>query len=176
MQQPNWNEILSDLKKLYEEVDQKTEKIGASLGDRLTCRSGCTDCCADDITVFEVEAQNIVHHCEEFLKEATPHEAGLCAFLDDQGACRIYEHRPYVCRTHGYPLRWIVDSEEEDTLFEYRSICPENENDEPIEELPESSCWFIGEYEGRLQDLQCKVDQGALTRINLRTLFSLGTK
>jgi hypothetical protein len=30
---------------------------------------------------------------------------GRCAFLDDDGACTVYDARPFLCRTHGLPLR-----------------------------------------------------------------------
>jgi len=48
------------------------------------------------------------------LRECTPEEkeaffdrtqATPCPNLDDQGLCRMYEHRPMVCRTFGLPLR-----------------------------------------------------------------------
>lgn len=33
-----------------------------------------------------------------------------CAALSPQGRCQIYEARPFVCRTHGAPIRMTQDS------------------------------------------------------------------
>ncbi len=95
---------------------------------------------------------------------------GKCAFLNDEGACRIYEDRPYVCRTQGYPLRWIEDSSD-GTSSEMRDLCPLNEKGKPIVELPEEDCWTIGPFEEELQGLQISRDGGKMIRVSLRDLF-----
>ena len=100
---------LDELKSLYSEVDQQTSRLVEIHGPRLVCRRGCSMCCVDELTVFEVEAQNIRQSHPQLLQTAVPHAAGACAFLDGDGACRIYEDRPYVCRTQGLPLRWLED-------------------------------------------------------------------
>ena len=84
----------------------------------------------DQITVFEVEAEVIRRHHADLLAEGEPHAEGACAFLDGEGACRIYEHRPYVCRTQGLPLRWLEELDGE--TVELRDICPLNDEDDPI--------------------------------------------
>jgi len=81
----------------------------------------------------------------------------MCAFLDDAGACRIYSHRPYVCRSQGVPLRW-TDEDEAGDLVELRDICPLNEAGTPIEALPAESCWSIGWAETALAQLQSSLD------------------
>ena len=43
----------------------------------------------------------------ELLGKGRPHPPGACAFLDGEGACRVYDSRPYRCRTQGLPLRWF---------------------------------------------------------------------
>jgi len=159
-----------ELSELYQEVDRQTRELAAQHADRLQCRSGCCCCCVDEITVFEVEAENIRRHYTEFLARHTPYPPGACTFLDDAGACRIYVHRPYVCRTQGLPLRWI-DELPDGAPAELRDICPLNENDDPIESLPSASCWTIGPFEGRLAALQSELDGGQLRRVLLRSLF-----
>jgi Fe-S-cluster containining protein len=84
--------------------------------------------------------------------------------LDDEKRCRIYAHRPYVCRTQGLPLRWIEDEGEE--IYEARDICPLNAEGPPLEELPAEECWSIGPFEERLAREQ---KDGA--RVALRSLF-----
>lgn len=148
---------------LHGEIDRATEPLVARHAARLQCRRGCADCCVDGLTVFEVEAARIRRAFGELLADGEPHAPGACAFLDANGACRIYEARPYVCRTQGLPLRWI----EFDPPVEYRDICPLNESaEEPIEALPAADCWELGPYEGRLAALQ---PDGA--RVALRELF-----
>jgi hypothetical protein len=140
---------------------------------RLRCGRGCADCCVDDITVFEVEAERIRERHGTLLAEGVPHPAGACAFLDGEGACRIYEDRPYVCRTQGYPLRWI-DEPDDGAAVERRDICPLNETGEPITELPAEACWTVGPHEARLALLQHARDGGKLRRVALRDLFGEG--
>ncbi|MHC1741658.1 MAG: YkgJ family cysteine cluster protein [Syntrophobacteraceae bacterium] len=104
------------LEKFYEEVDAAVRMLVESGAWRLRCEMGCSGCCVDGLTVFEVEADNIQNHHEQLLVNGSPHPEGGCAFLGDDGTCRIYEHRPYVCRTQGLPLRWIEDDPEGEAL------------------------------------------------------------
>jgi phosphoglycolate phosphatase len=121
--------------------------------------------------VFAVEAEQIRRHHAGLLATAAPHPEGACAFLDSAGSCRIYDRRPYVCRTQGLPLRWIEEPPGEASV-EYRDICPLNEAGPAIETLPEESCWTIGPVEGRLATLQARRGGGLLRRIPLRSLFA----
>src|SRR5512134_1307867 len=93
--------------RLHDEIDVLAERLHTHHAARLQCRRGCASCCVDDITVFEVEAERIRAHHAELLASGQSHLPGACAFLDDEGGCRIYADRPYVCRTQGLPLRWI---------------------------------------------------------------------
>ncbi|MFH1568638.1 MAG: YkgJ family cysteine cluster protein, partial [Gemmatimonadota bacterium] len=94
---------------------------------------------------------------------------GACAFLDAEGACRIYPQRPYVCRTQGLPLRWL--DEVDGATVELRDICPLNEEGVPIEELDAAACWTIGPAEGALAEFQARADGGQGRRVALRGLF-----
>jgi len=151
---------VSKIVELHAEVDAAVAPLHTRHGERLHCEVGCTACCVDDITVFAIEAEHIVEHCAEVLAEQ-PGPSGACAFLDARGACRIYAHRPYVCRTQGLPLRWL------DEAGDHRDICPLNDPGEPIETLPAEACWTLGPVEGRLARLQGET----LTRVALRDLF-----
>lgn len=156
------------LNAFYNDLSQETTPKEAVNSNRLQCKRGCADCCVDEMTVFEVEAQHIVTHCQDVLK--TQHNPiGKCAFLDGAGACRIYAHRPYVCRTQGLPLRWF--DEMAGQMVEFRDICPLNETSEPLQILPADSCWEIGPFEGRLATLQVQVGGENLKRVLLRSLF-----
>lgn len=155
-------------------VDEATAPVVRANEARLQCKAGCAACCVDELTVFEIEAAVIRHHHAELLANGTPHPEGACAFLDESDRCRVYEHRPYVCRTQGLPLRWLAEDEETDEIFESRDICPLNEDGgPPIEELPADQCWLLGPFEQRLADRQRaeSADREA-PRVALRSLFT----
>lgn len=155
---------------LHADVDRKTRQLHVLHAERLQCRRGCSSCCADGLTVFDVEAEHIRRHHADLLIHGMPKAEGACAFLDDEGACRIYGERPYVCRTQGLPLRWIEDRDRDGEPVELRDICPLNEAGEPIEGLPAEDCWTIGPFEERLGRLQLAAGAGA-RRTRLRDLF-----
>lgn len=158
------------LEEFYEEVDTRAESLSELHSARLNCRKGCSSCCVDEITVFRVEADHIRERHAHLLESGVPHPPGACAFLDDEGACRIYEDRPYVCRTQGLPLRWF--DELEGQTVEFRDICPLNEEGpQPVEELEPDDCWTIGEFESRLAAIEVSAHGGTSGRIPLRSLF-----
>lgn len=167
---------LLEIRAFHEEVDRAVAEVTARLPFRLTCSRGCSDCCQDDLTVFPVEADRIRAEAGDLLAEAAPAPAGRCAFLDDNGACRIYACRPYVCRTQGLPLAWETGPGEM-----ARDLCPLNEGplvDAGLElaGLEPAACWRLGPYEGRLAGLQARFRGFAdpLPRIALRSLFVAG--
>lgn len=156
------------IENFYQEVDEKVKTIEQYNLDILKCGIGCAECCVDEITVFTVEADNIKHNFQELLKNELPYQEGKCAFLDKDLKCRIYNSRPYVCRTQGLPLRWFEEDENENIL-EYRDICPINEDTELLER-DEQELWLIGPYEEKLQKIQTDL-YGTFERKSLRTLF-----
>ena len=159
------------VERLHAAVDACAEPAVASNAGRLQCRSGCADCCVDALTVFGVEAAVILRHHAELLATGAPREAGACAFLDAADGCRIYEHRPYVCRTQGLPLRWFEEDRETGEIIESRDICPRNLEGSPLETLAPDACWTIGPFEERLAQRQHALD-GLGGRVSLRSLFA----
>jgi len=157
----------------HAEVDIGVSRLEALHGERLTCHRGCHSCCLDGITVLEVEAARIRAHHADLLATGTPNPEGACAFLDHEGACRIYPNRPYVCRTQGLPFRWLEPTGPDEGI-EYRDICPLNEAGTPVEHLPPDACWTLGSTEERLAGIQEEVQgSGAdLRRLALRSLFA----
>lgn len=164
-------EPLDALRKLHDAVDRRAAELSARHADRLRCGLGCTDCCRDGLTVFEVEAERIRLAAPEVLA-TEPHPAGACAFLNAEGACRVYAARPYVCRTQGLPLRWLEERDAQ--IVELRDICPLNDGEEwkRIEDLPSTDCWSIGSVEESLAALQRAWGGDALKRTSLRALFA----
>ncbi len=159
------------IERLHEEVDRELLPLLRTHACRLQCREGCSNCCVDEITVFEVEADRIRRRHTELLRSGRPHPEGACAFLDSHGSCRIYEDRPYVCRTQGLPLRW-TGTDGRGSPIEMRDICPLNDlDDTPLETLAASDCWTIGPFEGRLAQMQANTTAGRIPRVHLRDLF-----
>jgi Fe-S-cluster containining protein len=168
---------LDELDAFYVEVDASANELAALHRDRLQCRRGCASCCRDGLEVLALEAERIRRNHVSLLRESTAHSAGACAFLDAEGACRVYADRPYICRTQGLPLRWF-EGGESSAPVERRDICPLNLEGAPLEELEDEVCWLIGPFEDRLLRLDVSyrgVGQVAplerAPRVALRSLF-----
>ena len=161
-------ELVADtLIAFYQKVDQECLRIQDKLKESnicLNCKPGCCHCCQDDLTMTPAEAAVIKKLFPQMVHEK-PHAKGACPFLDDRGLCRIYAARPYICRTHGLPLRWT--SEQDD---EQRDICEINESCADILNLPLDSCWNSDTAEMQLSLINlCTF--GDYDRIRMRDLF-----
>lgn len=83
------------------------------------CKMGCTGCCHTQVSVTDDEAELLVKRIREGIsidenllklqmmaKNETadffqiPYEQRKCIFLDGEGACKVYDDRPSVCRTN----------------------------------------------------------------------------
>lgn len=164
--------VRKKLAALYLEIDTRVSRLVALHERVLTCKRGCVTCCEDDLTIYSIEAENIKVSCPEVCV-SSPHVEGACAFLDNNGACRIYAARPYVCRTQGLPLQWF-DELEDGQLVAYRDICPKNDEKGLLEGLTEDESWVIGPVEERLSALQYEYGAGSMLRVALRNLFATG--
>lgn len=158
-----------ELEAIHRRVDVRAQALSGRHRERLQCRRGCSSCCVDDLTVFEVEAERIRRAHGALLASGQPHPPGACAFLDEEGACRIYPERPYVCRTQGLPLRWF--SEDGDAVVEHRDICALNLAGPALDSLDEEACWTLGPIELELGQLQERWDGGERKRVKLRALW-----
>lgn len=154
--------VVAAVGQLHQVVDQLVAPLEARHAGWMRCARGCHGCCVDDLTVTGVEARWIATRRAAWLATATPGPRGRCAMLDESGACRIYEDRPYVCRTQGLPLRWL------EAGVERRDVCPVHEPSEDLTALPADACWSIGPFEARLAAWN---DAAGLGRVALRDLF-----
>jgi hypothetical protein len=162
---------LSALRALHARVDADWSRLAALHGARLRCGAGCSSCCVDDLTVFAIEAERIRQEYARVLAQEDPAPAGMCAMLDATGRCRVYDARPYVCRTQGLPLRWWAEDDDGE-IIEERDICPLNLDGPALELLDDDACWQLGPIEQELADLQAALDGGTLERVALRGLFA----
>lgn len=160
-------ESLATLQKFYAALQPDTDRLENIHRGKLQCKKGCSACCEDNLEVFGIEAENIRITQKEFLEKEKAHPKGKCAFLDQEGACRIYASRPYVCRTQGLPLRILNEKGKE-----IRDVCPLNLTDRKLEQIPEEQLLHTSAYEDFLARLQMAVDKGKMERIKLRDLFN----
>jgi uncharacterized protein len=96
--------MLTEYLAVLDKVTTAVNALSTQLADQLACRSGCSRCCADGLSVLPVEAAAIRAHLIDHPIDPQRGTEG-CAFLDHEGSCRIYAARPLLCRTHGLPLR-----------------------------------------------------------------------
>jgi uncharacterized protein len=104
--------IIAQYAKLAEYCSAFWNWVANTLPGQFACRKGCSICC-ELPSVNYLEARLIADYCAERPETLAkrggarlpPKEQdGSCPFITD-GACRIYEVRPIICRTHGLLLR-----------------------------------------------------------------------
>ena len=106
---------------LHNVVDEYNKEVFSHplLMEFVPCRSGCSACCHTQVSVTKEEAELLIHqidngveinyehlslqseaenNAENFYKLSYQERA--CVFLDDKGACKVYNDRPAVCRTN----------------------------------------------------------------------------
>ncbi|MBL9104503.1 MAG: YkgJ family cysteine cluster protein [Myxococcales bacterium] len=83
----------------------------------IQCRAGCSECCHQSFRVSELEGALLREGLAAAPAEvqadvrarAKNYEAGqACPVLSAAGECRLYAHRPRICRKYGIPL-WHPD-------------------------------------------------------------------
>lgn len=98
-------------------VDAKVEQLSKLHAGNMKCGKGCDLCCMD-FSVFPVEFYHIKEQMQRtnpaWLQKVVgaPADSKRCVLLDDH-ACSIYPFRPYICRTHGFPLVYMNETGDE---------------------------------------------------------------
>lgn len=89
------------------------DNLGAVAGPLVACSKGCSHCCKMPVLINEIEAKEIAKATgarmatPEFTGKADHSLDGVpCTFLVN-GACSIYENRPFACRVH-----YVMDRDE----------------------------------------------------------------
>lgn len=101
-------------------IDEEMQRMLATspYAHQVKCRKGCAACCHMRVDIFPQEAALLRSYAREAgieIDEARlqrqaatddstwhelPPEDRRCVFLDDDRACRVYEHRPGACRKY----------------------------------------------------------------------------
>ncbi len=123
-------ELLRRYRELVAGLDAETERVALLHQERLRCRPGCASCCGP-LSLLAVEAEAVARALAGLVpgvrQQAVLRAArveNLCPLLD-QGLCLIYPSRPFICRTHGLPVGYVLPEEEAVEV----SACPENFDD-----------------------------------------------
>lgn len=83
------------------------EEAAAIVAPHAACRRGCDSCCRMDVSITSLEADRLAAASGRRIRRPPPAAsraparfAGVpCPFLQD-GACSVYEARPFACRSH----------------------------------------------------------------------------
>ena len=95
-------------------IDEEIRRLEELHSTDITCHPGCASCCVN-LTVFPIEFFAILEDLKKTHMIQTDllfDESALCGFLHE-GLCQIYQFRPIICRTHGLPILFLNDSQEE---------------------------------------------------------------
>jgi uncharacterized protein len=141
---------MSDAYEQYQHLVARVDAFGQAIRQRyptqLTCHAGCDGCCYQQFTVFPVEAHHLAQavaalapetrqHLLARLQQADPWRVvdtpAPCVLLE-HGRCSLYDHRPLICRIHGFPVSSTM-IERPDGM--QRDCCPLNFADAPLQDI-----------------------------------------
>lgn len=100
-------------------IDDGVAPVVQRYAEHIQCRAGCSDCCHQTFRVSTVEGELLRQGLQaapepvraDILTRASRWQADdkqPCPVLSEDGACRLYDHRPRICRKYGIPL-WHPD-------------------------------------------------------------------
>jgi Fe-S-cluster containining protein len=111
-------------------IDDGVAPVVARYAQHIQCAPGCSDCCHQTFRISEIEGAFLREGLsrapddvrEDVLARADAYEPDAriaCPVLGADGRCRLYAHRPRICRKYGIPL-WHPDRPHE------VRTCPKN--------------------------------------------------
>jgi hypothetical protein len=100
-------------------VDDGVRPVVARYAAQVRCGPGCSDCCHQTFSVSAIEGALLreglaalpASDRAEIRERAAawqPDRRDPCPVLGADGRCRLYDHRPRICRKYGIPL-WHPD-------------------------------------------------------------------
>jgi uncharacterized protein len=145
MQQQLSIDIINEYIELRDEIDRKCSRLWNIHQSLMKCREGCAFCC-QSFKIFPLEfysiQQSMIDKPAQVAKKFKPE---CCKFLIDN-TCSIYENRPIICRTHGYPLTRL---NEEAGAYEI-SFCDLNFTDFTLEKFNRNNVYFEDKFNSKL--------------------------
>lgn len=165
---------VSEYLQFRDRVDKNVDVLHALHTSHLKCSRGCDLCCVD-FSVFPVEFYAIRQQVEkEYPQVLQPgflpgQEEGRCKFLKEKD-CSIYNARPTICRTHGYPLLNMNEAGDDWEL----SFCELNFNEADEEYFHEENVWMQDTANSELFVINRNfIKHNCLIGCNERTLMPL---
>jgi uncharacterized protein len=141
---------MSNAYEQYQRLKTRVDAFGQAIRERyatqITCHAGCDGCCYQQFTVFPVEAHHLAQAVTALAPEAQRRllarlrqddpwriidTAAPCVLLE-HGCCSLYEHRPLICRIHGFPVASAMIERPDGGQ---RDCCPLNFTDLPLQEI-----------------------------------------
>lgn len=125
-------------------------------GDYITCKKGCSQCCAlSTVNALEAAVISRFIRANNTLFSTAPPDR--CPLLSND-LCPVYPVRPVICRSHGLP---VISSRLTNNKIDY---CPKNFTDFPPENLKNEHIINIDQLTENL------------VRLNLAFCILLGSK
>jgi len=141
---------MSNAYERYQCLKARVDAFGQAIRQRyptqITCHAGCDGCCYQQFTVFPVEAHHLAQAVTALATEARQRllarlqkndpwhiiDTPTPCVLLEHGRCSLYEHRPLICRIHGFPVA--------STMIErpdggQRDCCPLNFTDVSLQDI-----------------------------------------
>jgi uncharacterized protein len=119
------HQILKNYNDFINRIDIHAQKVRDFYTEHIACRKGCDSCCRK-LSLFPVEAFAVSKAFETLdisrgkrVLTNLEKNKDICPLLIDH-ECYLYNARPLICRTHGYP---VVIEEEGQIKVDF---CPEN--------------------------------------------------
>ncbi len=96
-------------------IDSDVEPVVQRYRAHIECAKGCSDCCQQTFRVSHLEGaylreglaglpNDVRADIMQRASEYVPDERQPCPVLSEEGGCRMYAHRPRICRKYGIPL------------------------------------------------------------------------
>lgn len=113
-------------------IDADVAPVVQRYHEHIQCRAGCSQCCHQTFRVSDVEGELLREGLqaappevrEDIVRRAEAYEADQrqpCPALSSEGHCRLYEHRPRICRKYGIPL-WSPEEPQRVTTCELNFV------------------------------------------------------
>jgi Fe-S-cluster containining protein len=122
---------------LRNQIDSECDKLLEKHSSNMKCDLGCSSCC-QSFKIFPIEFDWIksqIQKTNPSINKNTNNDE-CCFLVDDK--CTIYEHRPIICRTHGFPLaRFNEEYEAFDILY-----CQLNFENYPLSNFNNNNVYF----------------------------------
>jgi Fe-S-cluster containining protein len=136
---------------LRNDIDKMCGKLWNELDNHMQCKAGCSSCC-QAFKILPVEFEYIKRNISvSELETNQSTDTKSCKFLVNK-RCSIYENRPIICRTHGFPLVRLNEEVEEYEV----SFCELNFKKFPLENFTSENVLLEDQYNSNLYQLNKK--------------------